>query len=105
MRSYNFSGKQLVSTFLKDWDSKNLKKFSRNYMKLRGCSRGGELARISGMARLGEMVFIPSSHRIFYLSSIKKFVMSLEKDYLIKYFLQQGDVKPLCRTNVLILFN
>ena len=27
--------------------------------------------------------------------------MSLEKNYLIKYFLQYGDVKPLCRTNVL----
>ena len=52
-----------------------------------GCSYGGELARLSGLARLGEMIFIPHSHGIFYLSSIKKF-MSLEKDYLIKYFLQ-----------------
>ena len=49
-----------------------------------GCSYGGELARLSGLARLGEMIFIPRSHGIFYLSSIKKFVMSLEKDYLIK---------------------
>ena len=55
---------------------------------LRGCSYGGELARLSGLARLGEMIFIPRSHGIFYLSSIKKFVMSLEKDCLIKYFLQ-----------------
>ena len=55
---------------------------------LRGCSYGGELARLRGLARLGEMIFIPRSHGIFYLSSIKKFVMSLEKDCLIKYFLQ-----------------
>ena len=73
---------------------------------LTGCSYGGELARLSGLARRGEMIFIPRSNGIFYLSSINKFVMSLEKDCLIKYFLQQGDVKPLCRTNVvLILFN
>ena len=55
---------------------------------LRGCSYGGELARLSGLARLGEMIFIPRSYGIFCLSSIKKFVMSLKKDYLIKYFLQ-----------------
>ena len=54
----------------------------------RVCSDEGELARLSGLARLGEMIFIPRSYGIFYLSSIKKFVMSLEKDYLIKYFLQ-----------------
>ena len=53
-----------------------------------GCSYGGEWARLSGLARLGEMIFIPRSHGIFYLSSINKLVMSLEKDYLIKYFLQ-----------------
>ena len=57
-------------------------------LTVRGYSYGGELARLSGLARLGEMSFIPRSHGIFYLSSIKKFVMSLEKDYLIKYFLQ-----------------
>ena len=55
---------------------------------LRGCSNRGELARLSGLARLGEMIFIPRSNGDFYLSSIKKFAMSLEKDYLIKYFLQ-----------------
>ena len=55
---------------------------------LRDCSYGGELALLSGQARQGEMIFIPRSHGIFYLSSIKKFVMSLEKDYLIKYILQ-----------------
>ena len=54
----------------------------------RGCSYGGELAWLSGLARLGEMIFIPRSHGIFYLSSVKESVMSLEKDYLIKYFLQ-----------------
>ena len=40
------------------------------------------------LAGPGEMIFMPRSHGIFYLSSIKKFVMSLEKDCLIKYFLQ-----------------
>ena len=54
--------------------------------RVRGCSYGGELARLNGLARLGEMIFIPRSHGILYLSSIKKFVMSLEKDCLIKYF-------------------
>ena len=44
-----------------------------------GCSYGGLLARLSGLARLGEMIFIPRSHGIFYLSSIKKFVMSSKK--------------------------
>ena len=53
-----------------------------------GCSYGGELAQLNGLARLGEMIFILRSHIIFYLSSIKKFVMSLEKDCLIKHFLQ-----------------
>ena len=72
---------------------------------LRGCSYGGELVWLSGLAPLGEMIFILHSHGIFYISSIKKFVMSLEKDYLIKCFLQYGDVKPLSRTNVLTLFN
>ena len=55
---------------------------------LRGCSYGGELARLSELARLGKMIFIPRPYGIFCLSSIKKFVMSLKKDYLIKYFLQ-----------------
>ena len=68
-------------------------------------SHGGELARLGGLARPVEMIFIPSSHEIFCLSSIKKLVMSLEKDYLIKYFLQYSDVKPLCRANVLVSFN
>ena len=45
---------------------------------LRGCSHRGELARLGGLAHLGEMIFIPRSYGIFYLSSIKKFVMSLE---------------------------
>ena len=49
---------------------------------LRGCSYGGELARSGGLARLDEMIFIPRSYGMFYLSSIKKFVMSLEKDCL-----------------------
>ena len=47
-------------------------------------SYGGELARLGGLACQGEMIFIPRSYGIFYLSLIKKFVMSLEKDCLIK---------------------
>ena len=33
----------------------------------------------AGLAHLGEMVFIPRSYEIFYLTSTKEFVMSLEK--------------------------
>ena len=55
---------------------------------LRGCSYRGELACLSGLARLGEMIFFSRSHGILYVSSIKKFIMSLEKDGLINYFLQ-----------------
>ena len=35
---------------------------------------------ILGAAHLGEMIFIPCSYGIFYLTSIKKFVTSLEKE-------------------------
>ena len=52
--------------------------------KLRGCSYGGGLAQLGGLAHLGEMIFTPRSYGIFYLSSIKNFVISLEKDCLIK---------------------
>ena len=38
-----------------------------------------DLARQCGMAYLGEMIFIPCSYGIFYLISIKNFVISLEK--------------------------
>ena len=55
---------------------------------LGGCSHGGKLARLGGLARLSEMSFIPRSYEIFYLSSIKECVMLLEKDCLIKEFLQ-----------------
>ena len=44
---------------------------------LKGCSYGSELARLSGLARLGEMIFISRSCGIFYLSSIKKFVKKI----------------------------
>ena len=33
-----------------------------------------ELARLGGLAYLSEMIFIPRSHEIFYLTSIKKFI-------------------------------
>ena len=64
---------------------------------LRGCSYGSELARLGGLARLGEMIFIPRSCGIFYLSSIKKFVKKIDQI--------NSDVKPSSRTNVLLLFN
>ena len=56
----------------------------RLFILVRVCSYGGELARLGGLPHLGEMIFILRSYAIFYLSSIKKFVMLLEKDYLIK---------------------
>ena len=42
------------------------------------------MVRLGGLDCLDEMIFIPRSYGICYLSSIKKFVMSLEKDYLLK---------------------
>ena len=45
----------------------------------RGCSYRGKPAGLGGLARLGEMIFIPSSYEIFYLNSVKKFVMLLKK--------------------------
>ena len=50
----------------------------------RDCSYGGELAQLDGLALLGEVIFIPRSYGMFYLSSIKKFVILPEKDCLIK---------------------
>ena len=44
---------------------------------LGGRSYGGVLAWLGGLARLGEMIFIPRSYGIFYLSSIKKFVKKI----------------------------
>ena len=72
---------------------------------LRGCSYGGELARLGGLPRLGEMIFILRSYGIFYISSIKKFVLSLKRLFDLVVFTINSHVKPLCRTNVLILFN
>ena len=46
----------------------NKKHASKEILSLRGCSYGGELARLRGLAQLGEMVFIPRSYGIFYLS-------------------------------------
>ena len=37
----------------------------------------------AGLAHLGEMVFNPRSYEIFYLTSTKEFVMSLEKGFSI----------------------
>ena len=47
----------------------------------------GELARLSGLAHLGDMNFIPRCYGIFCLSSVKKLVMSLEKNCLMKHVL------------------
>ena len=38
---------------------------------------------LGGTAHLGEMIFITRSYGIIYLTSIKKFVMLLEKDCFI----------------------
>ena len=86
----------------------NLKAFC-HINSFRGCSYEGELARLGGLARLGEMIFIPRSYGIFYLSSIKKFV-KLRKFELNRLFDQivftiNRDVKPSYWTNALILFN
>ena len=78
----------LISNHLKLLLYLNLASLSVSYVQIfpsfRGCSYGGKLARLDGLARLGEMIFIPRSYGIFYLSLIKKFLISLEKDGLIK---------------------
>ena len=51
----------------------------KSIIKFRCRSYGGELAWLGGLARLGEMIFILRLFGIFYLSSIKKFVILLEK--------------------------
>ena len=38
------------------------------------------MAQLSGLAHLGEMIFMPRSYGTFYLTPVRKFVMSLEKD-------------------------
>ena len=45
------------------------------------------MAQLCGLAHLGKMIFIPHSIGIFHLSSIKKFVMSLENYCLITQLL------------------
>ena len=63
-------------------------------ISLRGCSYGAELARLAGLARLGEMIFIPRSYGIFH---------SVQSKNLLKRLFDQinSDVKPSCRINVL----
>ena len=71
---------------------------------IRGCSYGGELARLGRLADLGEMSFIPRSYGISYLSSIRKFMLLGKKiDQVV--FTINSDVKPSCITTVLILFD
>ena len=70
-------------------------------IRLRGCPYGGELTRLGGLARVGEMIFIPRSYGIFYLSSSKSLSCHWKKtDQAV--FTINSDVKPLCRTYVLI---
>ena len=56
---------------IKKGSSGETKKQSFAECKLRGCSYGGELARLGGLAYLGETIFIPRSYGISYLSPIK----------------------------------
>ena len=49
-------------------------------------SYGGNLARSRRLPALGVMIFIPLLYGNFYLSSIKKFIMSLEKDWSICFY-------------------
>ena len=39
-----------------------------------------QVARLDGLAHVSEMIFIPHSYGIFYLTLMKKFDMSMEKD-------------------------
>ena len=102
--------------------------FSNGYFLSKGlCILWGELARLGGLAHLGEMSFTLHSYGIFHLISVKKFVMSLEKDYFdhlvlmqllsfLAFFTINSDIKTWDtnysqssihsrRTNILILFN
>ena len=49
------------------------------YIKFRGCSYGGEPARLCGLAHLGERIFIPYSYGICYLSSTKSLLCRWKK--------------------------
>ena len=62
------------------------------------------LVRQAGSPRSDD--FYPTFMWDLHLSSIKKFVMSLEKDHFdqVVFTITNGE-KPSCRTNVLILFN
>ena len=61
---------------------------------LKGLPYGGELGWLGGLALLGEMIFIPRSYGIFYVAGKRLFVQVV--------FTINSDVKPLCRTNILI---
>ena len=75
------------------------------FILFRGCSYGGERARLGGLAHLGEMIFIPRSYGIFCVSSTKRFLRPVKRMFDQVVFTINSDVKPSCRTNVLILFN
>ena len=64
------------------------------------------MARLGGLARLGEMIFFPTfmwnlqsqfNQEVCYVAGKRLF------DEVV--FTITNDVKPSCRTNVLILFN
>ena len=54
-----------------------ISKLVASYIK--GLFIWGKLDRLSGLAYLGEVIFIPRSYGIFHLPLILKFVKSLEK--------------------------
>ena len=60
-------------------------KNSQSKRCLRACS-SGELARLHGLARLGEVIFIPRSYGIFYLTA-KSLLRHRKKIVLITWLL------------------
>ena len=74
--------------------------------KLRGCSYEGELAQLGGIARLGEMIL---SHVLMVWNLLSWFNQKVcyvagKRLFDQVIFTINSDVKPSCRTNVLISF-
>ena len=80
--------------------------FECNFKKIRGCSYGGELAWLGGLARLGEIIFIPRSYGIFYLSSVKKFAVAGKRFFDQIAFTINSDVmmQNVCSYSYIIRF-
>ena len=76
------------------------------FLTLRGCvdRRSAGPVRWVGSPRWDD--FYPTFIWNFLSQLNQKFVMPLEKDCLIKHFFTiSSDIKPSCRTNVLIVFD